>query len=93
MSKAKPTMNTTITYPAGAMLRAGQICTLPATDKRPARPGLLPINKATWYKWIKAGRVRAGKQLTPKTVVWPLEYVLSLRDGACTDSDNDGRNQ
>lgn len=81
MSTEKQTTMHTITYPAGALLRVQQICSAPARDDQPARPGILPINRATWYKWVKAGRVIAGKRLTEKTVVWPIEYVLSLRDG------------
>jgi hypothetical protein len=67
-----------ITYPAGAKVRVGQICTEPARDDKPGRQGLLPINRATWYRWVKAGRVKPGEAISPKTVVWPVEYVLSL---------------
>lgn len=63
-----------ITYPAGALLRVGEIC----RDAKTGRPGLLPINRGTWYKWLKAGRVPAGRQLGLNTVAWPIEVVLAL---------------
>lgn len=67
-----------ISYPHGAKVRVNQICTIPPTDDKPGRQGLLPINPATWYRWVKAGRVKPGEQISSKTVVWPVEYVLSL---------------
>lgn len=66
---------TTIQYPAGALVRAKDICRDPKTK----RPGLLPINRATWYKWIAAGKVPKGRSLAgSSTVVWPIEVVLAL---------------
>lgn len=61
-------------YPAGALLRATDIC----RDTKAGRPGLLPINKATWYRWVAAGRVPAGRKLSEATTVWPIEVVLGL---------------
>lgn len=64
-----------LTYPTGALVRATDICRDPKTN----RPGLLPINRATWYKWIAAGKVPHGRHLAgSRTVVWPIELVLSL---------------
>jgi hypothetical protein len=67
-----------ISYPAGAKVRVGQICSEPARDDKPARQGLLPINRATWYRWVKSGHVRPGEVISKHTVVWPVDYVLSL---------------
>lgn len=69
---------TQITYPAGALLRVSDIC----RNTKTGQPGLLPINRATWYKWIAAGRVPAGRKLSAKTTVWPLEQVLSMAQEA-----------
>ena len=67
-----------ITYPAGALVRAGEICRDPKTGK----PGLLPINRGTWYKWLKSGRVPPGRRLGLNTVAWPIEVVLALGEAA-----------
>lgn len=61
-------------YPAGARVRVSDIC----GNRRSGKLGLLPINKATWYAWIKKGRVRPGQKIGVHTVVWPVEYVLSF---------------
>lgn len=62
----------TVSYPKGALVRVNQICS------EPGHQGLLPIHRTTWWKWIQAGKVKPGTKLSPKTVVWPVEYVLSL---------------
>ena len=62
-----------INYPAGAVVRVGEICT-----RRGGPPGLLPINPATWYKWVKDGRVPQGQKIGENTRVWPIEQVLRL---------------
>ena len=67
-------MNTRTNYPAGALLRVSDIC----RDTKAGRPGLLPINRATWYRWVAAGRVPAGRKLSEATTVWPIEVVLAL---------------
>lgn len=61
-------------YPAGALLRVSDIC----RNTKTGQPGLLPINRATWYKWVATGRVPKGQQLSAKTTVWPIETVLSI---------------
>lgn len=69
------------TYPAGALVRATEICRNPKTGQ----PGLLPINRATWYKWLAAGKVPQGSHLAgSRTVVWPVEVVLALGQPAST---------
>ncbi|WP_157604326.1 AlpA family transcriptional regulator [Rhizobacter sp. Root1221] len=64
-----------LTYPAGALVRATEIC----RNTKTGQPGLLPINRATWYKWLAAGKVPKGTHLAgSRTVVWPIEVVRSL---------------
>jgi predicted DNA-binding transcriptional regulator AlpA len=65
-------------YPPGAMVRVAQICGNPEKGI----PGLLPIAPTTWWKWVKAGRVPAGRKLSPKTTVWPIEAVLAFGGSA-----------
>jgi prophage regulatory protein len=71
-----------ITYPAGAFVRVSQICTKPGKDGSPPTPGLLPISRVTWFRWVKDGKVKKGTSLSSKTTVWPVEYVLSLTGDA-----------
>jgi hypothetical protein len=61
-------------YPAGALVRAGDIC----GDRKKGRAGLLPIARATWYNWIASGRVPAGTKIGQNTTVWPIEIVLGM---------------
>lgn len=63
-----------ITYPTGALVRVGDICRNPKSGK----PGLLPINRSTWYKWLKAGRVPAGRKIGENTMAWPIEVVMAV---------------
>lgn len=63
-----------VAYPAGALVRASEIC----RNTKTGQPGLLPINRATWYKWLATGKVPPGRRLSAHTVVWPLEVILAL---------------
>ncbi|MDE2369374.1 MAG: AlpA family phage regulatory protein [Burkholderiales bacterium] len=65
-------------YPAGALVRVTDIC----RNRKRGTLGLLPINPATWYQWVKDGRVPPGRQLGPNTVAWPIEVVLAIGKGA-----------
>lgn len=69
---------TDTTYPAGALVRVSDIC----RDPKTGRPGLLPINRSTWYKWVKEGRAPAGMTLGGTTTVWRVEEVLGLAQPA-----------
>lgn len=62
-------------YPAGALVRVGDICRHPKTGA----PGILPIDRSTWHRWIKAGKVPEGMPLAGSaTKVWPIEQVIGL---------------
>ena len=64
-----------IQYPSGALVRVSDIC----RHHKTGRPGLLPIDRSTWHRWIKAGKVPDGMSLAgTSTKVWPIEVVLSL---------------
>ena len=67
-----------VTYPAGALLRVGDICRGSTKPGKPDKPGLLPISRATWYRWIKAGRAPEGRKLGQATTVWPIEVVMAI---------------
>lgn len=62
-------------YPAGALVRVQDIC----RHHKTGRPGLLPINRSTWHRWIKEGRVPEGQLLAGSSLrVWPIELIRSL---------------
>lgn len=62
-------------YPAGALVRVSDICRHQKTGK----PGLLPIDRSTWHRWLKKGTVPAGMTLAgSSTLVWPIEVILGL---------------
>lgn len=63
------------TYPAGALVRTSDICRHPKSG----RPGLLPIDRSTWHRWLKKGTVPEGMALAGSaTKVWPIEVILNL---------------
>lgn len=64
-------------YPADARVRVKDIC----GSRKMGVPGLLPINKATWYAWVKAGRVPQGQLIGKNTRVWPIQTVLAVGRG------------
>jgi prophage regulatory protein len=67
-SKAPPS------FPPGALLRVEQIVGNP----KKGIPGLVPVCAATWWRWVKDGRVPAGRKLGPHVTAWPLEVVLAI---------------
>ena len=60
-------------YPAGALLRASDIC----RDTKRGHPGILPITRSTWHRWVESGKAPAGLRLGG-TPVWPIEQVRAL---------------
>lgn len=78
---AAPRPMRAITYPTGALVRIADICRHPKTG----RPGLLPIDRSTWHRWVKEKRVPEGLSLAGSaTKVWPIEVVLGLAQPAAS---------
>ena len=73
-------VTTHASYAPGAVVRVAQICGKPEKGL----PGLLPISKVTWWRWVKAGRVPAGRKMGDATTVWPIEVVMALARGTET---------
>lgn len=64
--------------PEGGFLRVSQIVNVPAKGDKPARVGLIPVSRATWFAGVKAGRYPAPtKALGPHITAWS---VASLRE-------------
>jgi hypothetical protein len=62
-------------YPAGALVRISDICRHPKTG----RPGLLPIDRSTWHRWVKDKKVPQGYSLAGSSIkVWSIEVILGL---------------
>lgn len=76
---------TTLKYPSGALLRISDIV------RHKDRPGLLPIDRSTWHRWIKAGKVPDGHRIAgTSTKVWPIEVVRGLGLPSSPQPDNLG---
>jgi predicted DNA-binding transcriptional regulator AlpA len=56
-------------------VRAGDI----VHDPRKEKPGILPISKATFWAWVKAGRLRPIK-LSPGITVFRRSDVIALAE-------------
>jgi hypothetical protein len=62
-------------FPPGALVRVEQI----VGNRKKGTPGLIPVSAATWWRWVRDGRVPAGTKLSPRVTVWPIEQVLAVR--------------
>lgn len=60
----------------GALVRIAQIC----GDPKKGNPGLVPVSAATWWRWVKQGRVPQGRKIGPQVTAWPIEEVLAIRN-------------
>lgn len=70
-ASARPITN----YPPGALVRSSDIC----RDLKRGYAGLLPIDRSTWHRWVKSGKVPVGRYLAgTSTRVWEIEVVRSL---------------
>ena len=60
-------------YPEGALLRTSDIC----RDPKSGAPGILPITRSTWHRWVESGKAPRALRLAG-TPVWPIEQVRAL---------------
>lgn len=44
-------------------------------------PHYLPISKATFWAWVKAGKLPSGVMLGPRTHVWKESDILKIING------------
>jgi hypothetical protein len=65
---------TTIRYPAGALLKVKDIC----GDRTKGKPGLLPVSERTWQRWAEDGLVSKGVKLGLRTRAWRVEEVMAM---------------
>lgn len=63
-----------LAFPPGALLRVEQIVGNP----KKGVPALIPVSANTWWRWVKEGRVPAGRKLGPQVTAWPIEVVLAV---------------
>jgi len=80
MSKAEETAKPATTRPnlseldPDSFLRVNQIV-----------PGLLKINKGTWWKWVREGKAPAAHKLGPAVTAWrvaDLRAFLKVQEAA-----------
>lgn len=74
--------------PETGLLRLSQIIGRPETKRKPARAGLIPVSRSTWYEGVKSGRFPAPVRLGPMAVAWRAEDVRRIVEhGASMDDD------
>lgn len=66
--------NNPVPFQPGTLLRIEQIVGNP----KKGIPGLIPVSAGTWWRWVKDGRVPAGRKLGPQVTAWPIEVVLAV---------------
>lgn len=65
--------------PATGFLRLPQIIgRRPAGDDPQGIPALVPVSRATWWSWVRAGRAPAPVKLGPNTTAWRVEDIRAL---------------
>ena len=69
--------------PDGGFLRVSQIVNVPAKGGKPARIGLIPVSRATWFAGVKTGRYPAPtKVLGPHITAWSVASIRALIESA-----------
>lgn len=69
--------------PDGGFLRVSQIVNIPAKGDQPARIGLIPVSRATWFAGVKTGRYPAPtKVLGPHITAWSVASIRALIESA-----------
>lgn len=65
--------------PATGFLRLPQIIgRRPDNDDPQGIPALVPVSRATWWAWVRAGRAPAPVKLGPNTTAWRVEDIRAL---------------
>jgi len=69
--------------PEGGFLRVSQIVNVPAKNDKPARIGLIPVSRATWFAGVKSGRYPAPtKVLGPHITAWSVASIRAFIESA-----------
>lgn len=67
------------TLPATGFLRLSNIIgKRPSANDPQGIPALVPVSRATWWAWVKAGRAPAAVRLGPNTTAWRVEDIRAL---------------
>lgn len=56
-------------------IRVDGLASTPATKTKPAKLGILPVSKATIWRWVREGKFPAPYKLGDAVTVWDLEEV------------------
>lgn len=76
-------MQSDTTLPETGYLRLSQIVGRPATKRRPAVPGLIPVSRSTWWAGVRSGRYpQPTRALGPRITAWRVEDILALIENA-----------
>ena len=66
--------------PATGFIRLSTIVGSAGNPKKniPAKAGLIPVSRASWYRGITEGRYPPGVRLGPNSTGWPVESIREL---------------
>lgn len=71
--------------PDTGYLRLSQIVGRPATQKRPAIPGIIPVSRSTWWAGVRSGRYpQPTRALGPRITAWRVEDIRALIESAAS---------
>ena len=76
-------MNGVPGLPDGGFLRVSSIVNVPAKNGKPAKIGLIPVSRATWFAGVKSGRYpQPTKVLGPHITAWTVASIRALIESA-----------
>lgn len=68
------------------IIRISELASTPATNGRPAKPGLLPVSPATVWRWVRESKFPKPFKLGESVTVWNLEEVEAFIAQLTNDS-------
>jgi predicted DNA-binding transcriptional regulator AlpA len=74
--------------PDVGFLRVAQIVNIPAKGDKPARAGIIPVSKATWFAGVRSGRYpKPTHALGPNISAWAVSDLRQFIESAARQAD------
>jgi hypothetical protein len=51
-----------------------------ANNRRTKQPGIIPVSRATWWAWVKAGKAPQPIRLSAGVTVWRRADVIAFAE-------------
>lgn len=68
--------------PEAGFLRLNQIVNIPAKGNQPAKPGLIPVSAATWWRGVGTRYPQPTRALGPNITAWAVADIRALIEEA-----------